>query len=152
MNISKILIISSALFVFAGCASQDIPDPDPSDETYGSQDTGADTDGMGGSGMGDGEFLDDDLAGGELASGVLDAGRPLADRQPITLRLSQLPRVLGIDVSGDEVRRILSSLGNQEMAADRQQVHHRMIVTACQPRLPAAIGAPGGPAAHTHQH
>ena len=44
MNISKILIISSALFVFAGCASQDIPDPDPSDETYGSQDTGADTD------------------------------------------------------------------------------------------------------------
>ena len=68
MNISKILIISSALFVFAGCASQDIPDPDPSDETYGSQDTGADTDGMGGSGMGDGEFLDDDLAGGELAN------------------------------------------------------------------------------------
>ena len=68
MNIFKILLVSSFLFVFAGCASQDIPDPDPTDETYDSQDAGADTGGMGGEGMGEGEFLDDDLAGGELAN------------------------------------------------------------------------------------
>ena len=68
MNIFKILLISTFFFVFAGCASQDIPDPDPMDETYGSEDSGADTDGMGGNGMGEGEFLDDDLAGGELAN------------------------------------------------------------------------------------
>ncbi len=67
MNILKILLVSSFFFVFAGCASQDIPDPDPTDETYGAED-GADTDGMGADGMGEGEFLEDDLAGGELAS------------------------------------------------------------------------------------
>ena len=67
MNNFKILLISSFFFMFAGCASQDIPDPEPTDETYGSENAGADTDGMGGDGMGAGEFLDDDLAGGELA-------------------------------------------------------------------------------------
>ncbi|MDJ0812534.1 MAG: peptidoglycan-associated lipoprotein Pal [Woeseiaceae bacterium] len=67
MNIFKILLVSSAFFVLAGCASQDIPDPEPTDETYGSEE-GADTDGMDAGGMGDGEFLDDDLAGGELAN------------------------------------------------------------------------------------
>ena len=68
MNIIKILLVSSFVLVFAGCASQDIPDPEPTEETYGSQDAGAETDGLGGSGMGDGEFLEDDLAGGELAN------------------------------------------------------------------------------------
>lgn len=65
-KIYSILVVS--LFVMlAGCASQDIPDPDPTDETYSGQDSGADTDGMDGSGMGEGEFLGDDLSGGELA-------------------------------------------------------------------------------------
>ena len=69
MNIFKILLVSTFFFALAGCASQDIPDPDPADETYNSgQDAGANTDGMGGSGMGEGEFIEDDLAGGELAN------------------------------------------------------------------------------------
>ncbi len=68
MNTFKILLISSVFFLIAGCASQDIPDPDPSGETYDSTDTGADTEGMDGSSVGEGEFLDDDLAGGELAN------------------------------------------------------------------------------------
>ncbi|MDJ0906055.1 MAG: peptidoglycan-associated lipoprotein Pal [Woeseiaceae bacterium] len=66
MNILKILLVSSFFVVLAGCASQDIPDPEPTDEVVGSEDT-ADTGGMGAEGMGEGEFLDDDLAGGELA-------------------------------------------------------------------------------------
>ena len=68
MNNFKILLVSSFFLVLTGCASQDIPDPDPTDETYDSQASGADTDGMGSDGMGEGEFLDDDLAGGELAN------------------------------------------------------------------------------------
>ena len=67
MSKIKLTLVASLFVLAAGCASQEIPDPDPTEETYGSQDTGAETEGMGGSGMGDGEFLDDDLAGGELA-------------------------------------------------------------------------------------
>jgi peptidoglycan-associated lipoprotein len=69
MSNIKLLLISTLFVLLAGCASQDIPDPDPTDETYGSED-GADTDGMDGSGLGEGEFIDDDLAGGELADVV----------------------------------------------------------------------------------
>jgi len=65
----KLLLLSSAFVLLAGCASQDIPDPDPMDETYSSED-GADTDGMDGSGLGEGEYFDDDLSGGELADVV----------------------------------------------------------------------------------
>ena len=69
MSTFKLILLSSMFVLLAGCASQDIPDPDPSDETYGSED-GADTDGMDGSGLDGGEFIDDDLAGGELADVV----------------------------------------------------------------------------------
>jgi peptidoglycan-associated lipoprotein len=69
MSKIKLLLISTLFVLLAGCASQDIPDPNPTDETYSSED-GADTDGMDGSGLGEGEFIDDDLAGGELADVV----------------------------------------------------------------------------------
>ena len=40
-----------------------------------------------------------ELAGGELAEGVIDVGRrPLPRRPPIVLRLSQLKRILGIEI------------------------------------------------------
>ena len=68
MSKIKLIMVSSLFAVLAGCASQDIPDPQPTDETYDAQDAGADTDAMGGSGMDEGEYLDDDLAGGELAN------------------------------------------------------------------------------------
>jgi len=51
----------------AGCATQTVPDPDPTDTEYGDS-SGADTDAMGGSGMGEGEFFDEDLSGGELTN------------------------------------------------------------------------------------
>jgi len=63
-----------------------------------------------------------ELAGGELAEGVIDVGPETPDREPIVLRLSQLPRVLGIDVPADEVRRILSDLGCNETKAEEQKV------------------------------
>jgi phenylalanyl-tRNA synthetase beta chain len=51
------------------------------------------------------------LGGGELAPGVIDLGPPYAKPQPITLRLSQLKRILGIEIPAAEVERILAALG-----------------------------------------
>ena len=65
-----------------------------------------------------------DLAGGELAAGAVDVGREAPRRRPITLRFSQLPRILGIDVPPDVVRRILSALGLAE-----QRANHEMLQT-----------------------
>jgi phenylalanyl-tRNA synthetase beta chain len=63
-----------------------------------------------------------ELAGGRLAAGVIDIGRGIPTRAPIRLRLSQVPRVLGIDVPAGEVRRILAALGCCETAADARIV------------------------------
>ena len=58
-----------------------------------------------------------ELAGGSLTTGALDVGNPPAERQPIKLRFSQLPRILGIEVPPEKVRKILTALGNQETHA-----------------------------------
>lgn len=63
-----------------------------------------------------------ELAGGELASGVIDVGRRPPAREPIVLRLGQLPRILGIEIPAAEVRRILEALGNKVLAADQRQI------------------------------
>jgi len=63
-----------------------------------------------------------ELAGGELTEGVVDVGPPVSPREPIVLRLSQLPRVLGIEIPAAEVRRMLGDLGCREQAADASQV------------------------------
>jgi phenylalanyl-tRNA synthetase beta chain len=52
-----------------------------------------------------------DLCGGDLAEGVIDVGRQTPTRSPITLRLSQIERVLGIEIDRDVVVRILTALG-----------------------------------------
>lgn len=62
------------------------------------------------------------VAGGELASGVVDVGAANKPAEPVTLRLAQLPRVLGIDVPAEEARRILSALGCSEQSADDAHV------------------------------
>lgn len=59
-----------------------------------------------------------ELCGGELASGVLDAGPKPAERKPITLRLEQIQRIIGIDIPRDEVGRILVALGNRTVRSD----------------------------------
>ena len=56
-----------------------------------------------------------ELAGGELAAGVIDVGQPPPKREPVALRLSQLKRMLGIDVPAERVREILVALGNEEV-------------------------------------
>ena len=63
-----------------------------------------------------------DLAGGELAAGVVDVGTERKPREPVVLRLDQLPRILGIEVSAAEVRKILTALGNEEVRADDKSV------------------------------
>jgi phenylalanyl-tRNA synthetase beta chain len=52
-----------------------------------------------------------EVAGGTLHPGVIDIGRPAQPRGPITLRLAQIPRILGIPIDAEEVRRILVALG-----------------------------------------
>jgi phenylalanyl-tRNA synthetase beta chain len=56
-----------------------------------------------------------ETAGGELAAGVIDVGRPPEAREPIVLRFSQLPRILGIQIEPERVRKILVALGNCEL-------------------------------------
>jgi phenylalanyl-tRNA synthetase beta chain len=59
-----------------------------------------------------------DLAGGELCTGWLFAGTaPATAREPIILRLSQFPRILGIEIEKEAVVRILKSLGLTDATA-----------------------------------
>jgi phenylalanyl-tRNA synthetase beta chain len=57
-----------------------------------------------------------EVAGGELAAGSVDVGVRPPEREPIVLRLSQIKRVLGIEIEPEVVRRILTTLGNSENA------------------------------------
>jgi phenylalanyl-tRNA synthetase beta chain len=61
-------------------------------------------------------------AGGQLIEGVIDVGAPRKGRPAITLRLSQLKRIIGIDIPPDAVRRILSALGCLEDSATSTEV------------------------------
>jgi len=67
MSKYKLLVVSLLVASLAGCASQDIPDPDPTESTMG-DDSGANTDGMDGTGFGDGEAIDYDPSAGELTN------------------------------------------------------------------------------------
>ena len=62
-------------------------------------------------------------AGGQLCDGVVDTiARPEPPVADVTLRLAQIKRVLGIEVPAETVRRILKALGNQERAADAENI------------------------------
>lgn len=62
MSYLKTLVALFLMALLAGCpASPSIPDPEPTDTTYG--DSGASTDGMDDKGMGEGEFIEDPSAG-----------------------------------------------------------------------------------------
>jgi phenylalanyl-tRNA synthetase beta chain len=58
-----------------------------------------------------------EVAGGELAAGSVDVGARPPQRGPIVLRLSQLKRILGIEVDPTVVCRILTALGNRQAGA-----------------------------------
>lgn len=62
MSYLKLLTVAVLAALLAACpSSPSIPDPDPTDTTYG--DSSASTGGMEGSGFGDGEFIEDPSAG-----------------------------------------------------------------------------------------
>ena len=61
MSYFKLFAIAVLALLLAGCPQNTIPDPDPTDATYG--DEGASTDGAGGDPYGGGEYLDDPSAG-----------------------------------------------------------------------------------------
>jgi phenylalanyl-tRNA synthetase beta chain len=63
-----------------------------------------------------------ELAGGELEGPLVEAVSPQPERSAITLRLNQLPRVLGITVPDEEVRRILTALGCGELVAESERI------------------------------
>jgi phenylalanyl-tRNA synthetase beta chain len=59
-----------------------------------------------------------ELAGGTLDAGVIDVGPKPPQRAPITLRLNQIERVLGIPIDRTEAERILQLLGLERLASD----------------------------------
>ncbi len=76
-----------------------------------------------------------EAAGGTLHSGVIDIGGPPRQRGPITLRLAQIERALGIRIEAGEVQRILTALG-LEWLGKTDHVGH------CTPtELAAGLGA-----------
>jgi len=62
MSYFKLFAVAAAMFLLAGCATNTVPDPDPTDTTYGSE-TDATTTGADGDQYGDGEFIQDPSAG-----------------------------------------------------------------------------------------
>ena len=64
----KLIFVSLFVLALAGCTSQTLPDPDPSDTTYGDSGSGADTDSYERDALDGGEFVDYDPSGGELAN------------------------------------------------------------------------------------
>ena len=66
MSYLKFISLGLVATLMVACGGgQTVPDPEPTDTTYG--DSGASTDGMSDGGMGDGEYIDDPSAG-ELAT------------------------------------------------------------------------------------
>lgn len=63
-----------------------------------------------------------ELAGGELDAGVVDVGRAIPAREPVTLRLSQIKRILGIEIPPAEVARILSALGCEDTKETKEAI------------------------------
>jgi len=62
MSYFKIFAVATISFLLAGCPANTIPDPDPTDTTYG-DDAGASTDGMDDGDLYGGESFGDDMAG-----------------------------------------------------------------------------------------
>src|SRR4029079_6867077 len=61
-------------------------------------------------------------AGGQLIDGVIDVGPSRPRRQAVTLRLSQLQRIICIEVPPEAVSRILSALGCLEQTAGETEI------------------------------
>lgn len=69
------------------------------------------------------------LAGGELAAGMIDEGNRPEIRTPITLRLAQLERILGIPVPPETATSILNHLGFETAEANIANADAALTVT-----------------------
>ncbi|MGI9238568.1 MAG: peptidoglycan-associated lipoprotein Pal [Woeseiaceae bacterium] len=99
MSYFKTLAALLLIALFAGCSgSQSIPDPEPTDTTYGDS---ASTGGMDDGGMGDGEFIDDPSAG-ELGMVIyfdFDSSEVRAqDQELVSRHATQISDNMGIRV------------------------------------------------------
>jgi len=63
-----------------------------------------------------------ETAGGEVCEGHVYAGSKPGARETVTLRFSQIPRILGIDVPESEIQRILERLGNEVTQQNEKQI------------------------------
>ncbi len=63
-----------------------------------------------------------EMAGGTMCEGVVDVGQPPVAPQPVTLRLAQLKRVLGIDIPAKFVPQTLKALGMDIQSSDKDSV------------------------------
>ncbi len=63
-----------------------------------------------------------ELAGGTLAQGVIDVGGSVPAPPRIVLRLSQIERILGIDIPRQRVQEILESLGGRTLESTEKQI------------------------------
>jgi phenylalanyl-tRNA synthetase beta chain len=63
-----------------------------------------------------------EVGGGTLHPGVIDVGRRTLERTPITLRLDQIERILGIRIDRSTAARILKALGLESMVEDERSL------------------------------
>jgi len=63
-----------------------------------------------------------ELAGGELADGVIEVGPKPVERENVSLRFAQVARILGIDISESEIRRILLALGGKLVSGGKESI------------------------------
>lgn len=85
----KLALLTLMAALLVGCASNSIPDPDPSATAVGDADSGADTDVYGDDPMARGEEFDDDLLAGELTTVIhfdFDSAEVRADYTDIVAR------------------------------------------------------------------
>ncbi len=68
-----------------------------------------------------------EVGGGTLHPGVIDVGRRTLERTPITLRLGQIERILGIRIDRATAARILKALGLESLGEDERSL------TVCPP-------------------
>ena len=89
MSNFKLITLAALAFLLAGCPQNTIPDPDPTDTTYGGEDPSASTSGMDGSDPYGGEEFGTDPSAGELATVIyfdFDSSEVRAEDQDIVAR------------------------------------------------------------------